>query len=76
MADARLVKLVGLARAQDIVLGGQDLDAEEAWKHGLVNKVVPHEKLVDQAKERLRFILERAPQATVSASGCAPLGQR
>src|SRR5919112_5763770 len=27
----RLVKLVGLARARDIVLGGQDLDAEEAY---------------------------------------------
>jgi enoyl-CoA hydratase/carnithine racemase len=60
---ARLVKLVGLARARDIVLGGQDLDAEEAYRHGLVTKVVAHEKLLDEAKERLRFILERAPQA-------------
>ena len=60
---ARLVKLVGLARARDIVLGGQDLDAEEAYRHGLVTEIVPHEKLLDEAKERLRFILERAPQA-------------
>src|SRR5215210_4854276 len=63
---ARLVKLVGLARARDIVLGvlgGQDLDAEEAYRHGLVTEVVPHEKLLDEAKERLRFILKRAPQA-------------
>jgi enoyl-CoA hydratase/carnithine racemase len=59
----RLVKLVGLARARDIVLGGQDLDAEEAYRHGLVTEIVPHEKLLDEAKERLRFILERAPQA-------------
>jgi len=60
---ARLVKLVGLARARDIVLGGQDLDADEAYRHGLVTEIVPHEKLLDEAKERLRFILERAPQA-------------
>jgi enoyl-CoA hydratase/carnithine racemase len=60
---ARLVKLVGLARARDIVLGGQDLNAEEAYRHGLVTEVVPHEKLLDEAKERLRFILKRAPQA-------------
>ena len=60
---ARLVKLVGLARARDIVLGGQDLDAEEAYRHGLVTEIVSHEKLLDEAKERLRFILERAPQA-------------
>jgi enoyl-CoA hydratase/carnithine racemase len=59
----RLVKLVGLARARDILLGGQDLDAEEAYRHGLVTAIVPHEKLLDEAKERLRFILERAPQA-------------
>ena len=60
---ARLVKLVGLARARDIVLGGQDLDADEAYRHGLVTDIVPHEKLLDEAKERLQFILERAPQA-------------
>ena len=60
---ARLVKLVGLARARDIVLGGQDLDAEEACRHGLITEIVSHAKLMDEAKERLRFILERAPQA-------------
>ena len=44
----RLVKLVGLARARDIVLGGQDLNASEAFRHGLVTQVVPHE--ADEAK--------------------------
>src|SRR5215210_258051 len=60
---ARLVKLVGLARARDILLGGEDLDAEEAFRHGLVTKVVPHEKLLEEARERLRHIFRRAPQA-------------
>jgi enoyl-CoA hydratase/carnithine racemase len=60
---ARLVKLVGLARARDILLGGEDLDAEEAFRHGLVTKVVPHEGLLDDARERLRHIFRRAPQA-------------
>ena len=60
---ARLVKLVGLARAQDILLGGEDLDAEEAFRHGLVTKVVPHEGMLDEARERLRHIFRRAPQA-------------
>lgn len=60
---ARLVKLVGLARARDILLGGEDLDAEEAFRHGLVTKVVPHERLLDEARERLRHIFKRAPQA-------------
>jgi enoyl-CoA hydratase/carnithine racemase len=60
---ARLVKLVGLARARDILLGGEDLDAREAFRHGLVTKVVPHEKLLDETRERLRHIFRRAPQA-------------
>ena len=60
---ARLVKLVGLARARDILLGGEDLDAEEAFRHGLVTRVVPHDVLLDEARERLRLIFERAPQA-------------
>jgi enoyl-CoA hydratase/carnithine racemase len=60
---ARLVKLVGLARARDILLGGEDLDAGEAFRHGLLTKVVPHEELLDEARERLRHIFRRAPQA-------------
>ena len=59
----RLVKLVGLARARDILLGGEDLDASEAFRHGLITKVVAHEKLIDEARERLQYIFRRAPQA-------------
>jgi enoyl-CoA hydratase/carnithine racemase len=59
----RLVELVGLARARDILLGGEDLDAQEAFRHGLVTRVVPPEKLLDEARERLRLIFRRAPQA-------------
>jgi enoyl-CoA hydratase/carnithine racemase len=60
---ARLVKLVGLARARDIVLGGEDLDASEAFRHGLVTRVVSPERLLDEARECLRHIFRRAPQA-------------
>lgn len=60
---ARLVKLVGLARARDILLGGEDLDAVEAYRHGLVTRVVSHDGLLDEARERLRHIFKRAPQA-------------
>ena len=60
---AGLVELVCLARTRGILLGGGDLDAAEAFRHGLVTKVVPHETLLDEARERLRHILRRAPQA-------------
>ncbi|CAA9465094.1 MAG: Enoyl-CoA hydratase [uncultured Rubrobacteraceae bacterium] len=60
---SRLVKLVGLARARDIVLGGEDLDASEAFRHGIITRVVSHEGLLDEARDRLRHIFRRAPQA-------------
>ncbi|TCJ14856.1 hypothetical protein E0L93_14060 [Rubrobacter taiwanensis] len=59
----RLVKLVGLARARDILLGGEDLSAKEAFRHGLVTKVVPPGELLDEARVRLHHIFRRAPQA-------------
>ncbi len=59
---SRLVKLVGLARARDIVLGGEDLDAAEAFRHGLLTAVVPAEGLLGEAGDRLRRIFRRAPQ--------------
>jgi enoyl-CoA hydratase len=39
------------------------LDASEAFRHGLVTRVVSHERLLDEARERLRHIFRRAPQA-------------
>lgn len=60
---ARLVKLVGLSRARDVLLGGEDLDAAAAFRHGLVTSVVPHEELLDEARTRLEHIFRRAPRA-------------
>ena len=38
---ARLVKLVGLARARELMLGGDDLDAEAARASGLLSELPP-----------------------------------
>jgi len=45
----RLPRLVGLGKGLEMVLTGAVLDAHEAEKIGMVNKVVPHEKLMDEA---------------------------
>lgn len=44
-----LVQLVGLGAAQELVLTARMIDAEEALKLGLVSRVVPHERLLDEA---------------------------
>lgn len=63
----RLVHLVGLARARDIVLGGQDLDAADAHRFGLVTEVVAHDRLLERTHERARAILKRSPDAYAAA---------
>lgn len=45
----RLIRLLGEARACELILSGAQLDAEEARRVGLVNRVVPSDVLYDQA---------------------------
>jgi enoyl-CoA hydratase/carnithine racemase len=59
----RLVRLVGLARARDILLGGRDLSADDALRYGLLTEVVPAAALMDAAHARLGDALQSAPQA-------------
>jgi enoyl-CoA hydratase/carnithine racemase len=63
----RLVHLIGLARARDVVLGGEDLDAQAALRAGLVTEVVDHERLLPRTLERARAILRRSPDAYAAA---------
>jgi enoyl-CoA hydratase/carnithine racemase len=56
----RLVKLVGLARAKEILLGGDDLDAPTAHALGLVSEVAEADPL-ETARDRARRMLRRAP---------------
>ena len=59
----RLVRLVGLPRAKEIVMMGSRLKAEEALKIGLVNKVVHYEKLRDEVREMAKKLSEGPPIA-------------
>ncbi|HEV2551425.1 MAG TPA: enoyl-CoA hydratase [Stellaceae bacterium] len=45
----RLTRFVGKAKAMDMVLTGRMMDAAEAERSGLVSRVVPAEKLLDEA---------------------------
>jgi enoyl-CoA hydratase/carnithine racemase len=64
---ARLVKLIGLARARDVLLGGEELTAEQAHRVGLITEVVPGDQLLAAAHARLTLMLERSPQAYAAA---------
>ncbi|HET6549419.1 MAG TPA: enoyl-CoA hydratase/isomerase family protein [Solirubrobacter sp.] len=61
----RLVKLIGLARARDVLLGGEEVSAEEAARLGLVTAVV--DDVMAAARERVALMLQRSPQAYAAA---------
>jgi enoyl-CoA hydratase len=49
--SARLPRAVGIRKAKELSLTGNYLSAQEAERLGLVNRVVPKEKLMDAARE-------------------------
>jgi len=59
----RLSRAVGKAIAMEMVLNNRTLTAEEALQHGLVNRVVPVERYLDEALELAAEIASRAPVA-------------
>ncbi len=60
---ARLTRLIGVAKAKELIFAGTMLPAQEALAIGLVNHVVPGEKLLDEARDYAQMLLKRAPQA-------------
>lgn len=59
----RLPRLVGTGRALEMILTGTMIDAEEAYRIGLVNRVLPSESLMREARELLATILANGPVA-------------
>ncbi len=59
----RLPRLVGTGRALDLILRGGTIDAAEAWRIGLVNRVVPAAALMGEARSMAREIAAAAPRA-------------
>lgn len=67
----RLANAVGKSKAKELMMTGDIISAEEAMKIGLVNKVAPHDKVVEVAEEMARKIIAKAPLAIelIKASG-------
>lgn len=59
----RLVRIVGLAKAKEMVMLGTRVKAEEALKIGLVHKVVHYEKLRDETRDLAKKLSEGPPVA-------------
>lgn len=71
----RLPRLVGKTRAAELLLTGEPIDALEAYRIGLVNKVVPDDELVRAAEELARKIMANAPIAVELAKDALEIGK-
>jgi len=60
---SRLPRLVGVGKAKELVLTGRPIDAAEALRIGLVNKVVPEDKLMEEAMKMAKSISKHSPVA-------------
>lgn len=62
----RLPRLVGKGRALQLLLTGEIIDAAEAYRIGLVNRVVPAAELIATTTAMLATILANSPLATAA----------
>jgi len=63
----RLPRTVGKYKAMEMILTGRSISAEEAYRVGLVNRVVPAESLMDEAKKLAADIASKPPISIRSA---------
>jgi enoyl-CoA hydratase len=60
----RLPQCIGINRARQMSFTGDFIDARRAFEWGLVNEVVPHERLLDRARE-VALAITSVPRANV-----------
>jgi len=63
----RLPRMLPWCKAAELLLTGRPIDAQEAYRIGLVNKVVPQEQVMPTAKEWAEVICQAGPLAVRAA---------
>lgn len=64
-----LLRQVGEKIARDLLLTGRIFDAAEALRIGLINEIVPAEKLLDRARELAAQLMENSPASLAYTKG-------
>jgi enoyl-CoA hydratase len=70
----RLPRIVGRGRALELMLTAQFVKADEAYRIGLANRVVPQGELMDTARKMMQTILANGPVALGLAIECTTRG--
>lgn len=73
---ARLPRLIGPGLAKEFLYFGNRASAQEAHRIGLINKVVPVDDLMAEAKRWANELAERAPLSLKMIKSCVNLGMQ
>ncbi|HXX34083.1 MAG TPA: enoyl-CoA hydratase-related protein [Thermodesulfobacteriota bacterium] len=72
----RLPRIIGITKAKELLYTGDFFDAHEAYRLGLVNKVVPVDKLMEEAKELARKLMNNPPLSIKFAKRAVNVGMQ
>jgi len=70
----RLPRLIGATKAKEMLFFGDLIDAQEAYRVGLVNKVVPADSLMSEARAWAKALSQRAPLAMKAGKASMNIG--
>ncbi len=70
----RLPRLIGYGKAKELILTGRIIDAREAERIGIYNRVVPYEKLLEETKRLAQEINQNSPVAVRQAKRAMDIG--
>ena len=62
-ATQRLPRLIGMGKAKEMHYTGEPINAQEAYRIGLVNRIVPPTSVLDEAKKLANTLVQRSPAA-------------
>lgn len=57
----RLPQIIGMGHAMEIILSGERVDADHAYRIGLVNRIYPQDELLARALDYAQMLASRAP---------------
>jgi enoyl-CoA hydratase len=72
----RLPRIVGITKAKEMLYTASRIDAEEAYRIGLINKIVPEASLMDEAVKLGQTMLEFPPHGLKIAKRCVNEGMQ
>ena len=70
----RLSRTIGKGIAKELIFTGRQVKADEAYRIGLVNKVVEADKLMEEAEGMMRLILSKSASAVACAKAAINKG--